>query len=63
MAKGLTMREADRLAMCRAKVTVDREDGPLWQVERPGSLQPREPMTREAWLAFLETGEVTSRSS
>jgi formylmethanofuran dehydrogenase subunit E len=58
MGKQLTIREANRLARGRAKVTVDPEDGRLWQVQRPGSVQAHEPMTREAWLAFLETGEV-----
>jgi hypothetical protein len=56
MAKVLTIREANRLARGRPKVSVDPEDGRLWRVERPGSVQAHEPMTREAWLAFLETG-------
>jgi len=60
MAKALTIREANRLAEGRAKVSVDPEDGRLWRVERDGgqSVQAHEPMTREAWLAFLETGEA-----
>jgi hypothetical protein len=58
MAKVLTIQEANRLARGRARVTVDLEDGRLWKVERPGSVQAHEPMTREAWLAFLETGVV-----
>jgi len=58
MAKVLTIQEANRLARGRAKVTVDPEDGRLWQVERPGSVQAHEPMTREAWRAFLDTGEA-----
>jgi len=56
MAKTLTMREANRLAEGRARVTRCPEDGRLWQVGRPGSVQAHEPMTREAWLGFLETG-------
>ena len=44
----LTVREANRLARGRAKVSVDPEDGCLWRVERPGSVQAHEPMTREA---------------
>ena len=54
----LTVREANRLARGRAKVSVDPEDARLWRVERDGgqSVQAHEPMTREAWLAFLETG-------
>jgi hypothetical protein len=59
MAKTLTIEEANRLARGRAKVKADTEDGRLWQVQRPDSVQAHEPMTREAWLAFLETGEVT----
>ena len=60
MAKALTIREANRLAEGRAKVSVAPEDGRLWRVERDGgrSVQAHEPMTREAWLAFLETGEA-----
>jgi len=50
----LTIREANRLARGRAKVSVDSEDARLWRVERPGSVQAHEPMTREAWLAFLD---------
>jgi hypothetical protein len=55
----LTVREANRLAKSRwktVKVRRDPEDARLWRVERPGSVQAHEPMTREAWLAFLETG-------
>ncbi|MBM4020274.1 MAG: hypothetical protein FJ288_18465 [Planctomycetes bacterium] len=56
----LTVREANRLAAGRAKVSVDPEDAHLWRVERDGaqSVQAHEPMAREAWLAFLETGEA-----
>jgi len=53
MGKQLTIREANRLARGRAKVTVDPEDGRLWQVERPGSVEAHEPMTRLAWQTFL----------
>jgi hypothetical protein len=53
MAKALTIREANRLARGRAKVSVDPVDRRLWQVDRPGSREAREPMTREAWLGFL----------
>jgi len=56
MAKVITIREANRLARGQAKVSVDPEDARLWRVERPGSVQAHEPMTREGWLAFLETG-------
>jgi hypothetical protein len=54
----LTVREANRLARGRAKVSADPEDACLWRVERDGgqSVQAHEPMTREAWLAFLEAG-------
>jgi len=54
----LTIREANRLAAGRAKVSVDPEDWRLWRVERDGSIQAHEPMTRKAFLAFLDTGEV-----
>jgi ribosomal protein S27AE len=53
MAKVLTIREANRLTRGRARVTVDPEDGRLWQVGRPGSVQAHEPMTRLAWQTFL----------
>jgi len=58
--QALTIRKANRLAKGRAKVSVDPEDARLWRVERDGgqSVQAHEPMTREAWLAFLETGEA-----
>ncbi|MBE3069264.1 MAG: hypothetical protein IMZ66_03405 [Planctomycetes bacterium] len=60
MAKTLAIREANRLAEGRARVSVAPEDGRLWRVERDGgqSVQAHEPMTREAWLAFLKTGEA-----
>ena len=58
MAKTLTIREANRLAEGRARVTRCPKDGRLWRVERDGgqSVQAHEPMTREAWLGFLDTG-------
>jgi hypothetical protein len=52
----LTVSEANRLAKGQMKVSVDPEDARLWRVERPGSVQAHEPMTREAFLAFLDTG-------
>jgi len=52
----LTIREANRLAKGRAKVSANPEDARLWRVERPGSVQAHEPMTREAWLTFLDAG-------
>ena len=54
----LRIREANRLAKGRAKVSADPEDARLWRVERDGgqSVQTHEPMTREAWLAFLDAG-------
>ena len=59
MAKTLTIREANRLAKSlwkTVKVRRDPEEARLWRVERPGSVQAHEPMTREAFLAFLDTG-------
>ena len=53
MGKQLTIREANRLARGRAKVAVDPEDGRLWQVQRPGSVETHEPMTQLAWQTFL----------
>jgi len=54
----LTIRKANCLAKGRAQVSADPEDARLWRVERDGgqSVQTHEPMTREAWLAFLDTG-------
>jgi hypothetical protein len=52
----LTIHEANRLAKSRWKTVKVRrgpEDPRLWRVERPGSVRAHEPMTREAWLAFL----------
>jgi formylmethanofuran dehydrogenase subunit E len=49
----LTIREANRLAKGRAKVSVDPEDARLWRVERPSSVEAHEPMTRLAWQTFL----------
>jgi len=52
----LTIREANRLAKSRwktVKVRRDPEDPRLWRVERPGSVQAHEPMTREVWETFL----------
>jgi len=49
----LTIREANRLAKGRAKVSADPEDARLWRVERPGSVEAHEPMTRLAWQTFL----------
>jgi len=56
--RSLTIREANRLAKGCAKVSADPEDARLWRVERPGSVQAHAPMAREAWLAFLDTGEA-----
>lgn len=53
MAKTLTIREANRLAQGRAKVTVDPEDGRLWRVEAEGLVEAHEPMTTLAWQTFL----------
>jgi hypothetical protein len=49
----LTIREANRLAKGRAKVSVDPEDARLWRVERPGSVEAHTPMTKLAWQTFL----------
>jgi len=57
-ARPLSVTEANDLAGDRARVSVDLEDPRLWRVRRPGSVQVHEPMTREAWLAFLGAGEA-----
>ena len=53
MAKTLTIREANRLARGRARVTRSPEDPRLWRVEGDGWVEAHEPMTRLAWQAFL----------
>ena len=53
MAKTLTIREANRLARGRARVTRCPEDGRLWRVEGDGWVEAHEPMTRLAWQTFL----------
>ena len=53
MAKAITIREANRLARGRAKVSVDPVDRRLWQVEGDGWVGAHEPMTRLAWQTFL----------
>jgi hypothetical protein len=54
----LSVTEANELAGDRARVSVDLEDPRLWRVWRAGGVQVHAPMTREAWLAFLATGEA-----
>jgi hypothetical protein len=49
----LTIREANRLARGRARVTVDPEDPRLWRVEGDGWVEAHEPMTKLAWQTFL----------
>jgi len=53
MAKVLTIREANRLARGRARVTRSPEDPRLWRVEGDGWVEAYEPMTRLAWQTFL----------
>ena len=53
MEKRLTIREANRLARGRARVSVDPVDRQLWQVEGDGWVEAHEPMTRLAWQTFL----------
>ena len=53
MKTTLTIREANRLARGRARVTRSPEDGRLWRVEGDGWVQAHEPMTRLAWQTFL----------
>jgi hypothetical protein len=49
----LTIREANRLARGRARVTTSPEDGRLWRVEGDGWVEAHEPMGRLAWQTFL----------
>jgi len=53
MAKTLTIRDANRLARGRARVTRCPEDRRLWRVEGDGWVEVHEPMTRLAWDTFL----------
>jgi hypothetical protein len=63
MEKRLAIREANRLARGRARVSVDPVDRRLWQVEGDGWVEAHEPMTREALLALLDAkcGKPTGR--
>jgi len=54
MTRDLMIREANRLARGRARVSRDPVDRRLWRVEAEGMVEAHEPMTREAWLAFLD---------
>ena len=53
MAKVLTIREANRLARGRARVSRDMVDPRLWRVKGDGWAETHEPMTRLAWQTFL----------
>ena len=53
MAKALTIREANRLARGRPRVTTSPEDPRLWRVEGNGWVEAHEPMGRLAWQTFL----------
>jgi glutamine cyclotransferase len=53
MKKTLTIREANRLARGRARVTASPVDRRLWQVEGDGWVEAHEPMTRLEWQTFL----------
>ena len=65
MEKRLTIREANRLARGRARVTRSPEDPRLWRIEGDGWVEAHEPMGRLAWQTFLaekvdaETGKPT----
>ena len=51
--KPLTIREANRLAAGRVRVSADPIDPTLWRVEDDEATEAHEPMTASAWLAFL----------
>ncbi|MBM4020418.1 MAG: hypothetical protein FJ288_19215, partial [Planctomycetes bacterium] len=60
----LAVREANRLAKGRAKVSVDPEDGRLWRVERPGSVQAHERARAQVdhYRKLLDAGDITGET-
>ncbi|MBA7590411.1 hypothetical protein ES708_32531 [subsurface metagenome] len=52
--KTISMREANHLARGRARVSRNPEDTSIWLVDGDGWTEGHEPMTRAAWLAFLD---------
>ena len=51
--RSLSIRQANRLARGRVRVSADPIDPSLWRVEDDEATETHEPMTASAWLAFL----------
>ena len=49
----LSIRQANRLAAGRVRVSADPIDPSLWRVGDEHATEAHEPMTASAWLAFL----------
>ena len=49
----LSIRQANRLAAGRVRVSADPIDATLWRVEDDEATEVHEPMTRDRWVAFL----------
>ncbi|HUT58084.1 MAG TPA: hypothetical protein VM238_14290 [Phycisphaerae bacterium] len=54
-AKPLSIRQANRIAAGRVRVSTDPIDATLWRVEDDEATEVHEPMTRDRWVAFLKT--------
>jgi len=50
----LSIRQANRLAAGRVRVSADPIDPSLWRVEDDEATEVHEPMTRDRWVAFLK---------
>jgi len=50
----LTIRQANRVAAGRVRVSADPIDATLWRVEDDEATEVYEPMTRDRWVAFLK---------
>ena len=50
----LTIRQANRIAAGRVRVSIDPIDPALWRVEDDEATEAHEPMTRNEWVAFLK---------
>ena len=50
----LSIRQANRIATGRVRVSPDAIDPSLWRVEDDEATEVHEPMTASEWLAFLK---------
>ena len=50
----LSIRQANRRAAGRVRVSADPIDPSLWRVEDDEATEVHEPMTRDRWVAFLK---------